>query len=736
MNTTSQSCILLDNLPANQGADLKNGTIKECLDTICVDCRENHKECVKCKNTDYTLIDNRCTVIDTSLVPPKVQSIAYSTVRSTAEVLFDQPIKLQFKEGTSQTFRVTVEDQITLKNYDCKLEVMAPEDIKCLVSVSDRSIRVLVSTELQITKGRLLVVPVQEADSKIQSRFTNQVFTQYPIIVEGYSSDKPKSLILAAEVLGFGNQAKPYTGYMLAGISLPASVLLDKYLVNLEYLALLEGPLLMYPQQVFEVVIKFSNYLPLYLLPNLDQLMYFRSLSDCQPSDRFAQQEYECSVLGNTGPDTYAVILLAIFCVVFTVACNKLIELRMRTWKFQEQADLKIPTEPSAPVIIPGSPKKILAKPSSVIIHSSSRPLRMKTKKLTQATITSKDALNSRSEQQSLETPSGEVNNSQHPSRTVRLVSNLKEVYGLGFLIVKLEANQLKLILVIFLNYWYYNKGSLEQYSLIAAIIFTLYYIFQGYFTYQFAEQIWKAVLQKKSQNEETEIIAEEKMAEASKPTESAVGQLRSNNSILKGLLPEMLGGPQKDLRAYLFDEMKTPKHFVHLSTPVVSLVRSILLSCVLVMLSARPLIQLTVALIVEIAYLVFIIKAVKLVSKIQFVAQIVGQILIGKFLILKLITVTANITEATRQKVLGYWMAWTLIAYALTGLVSMVCEACAFLIMKLKGCRKKKGKVFSVVKGKNNPESSGPTLDQSNEQNKEDKEQPSSTTRSKTKLL
>ena len=737
LNTTSQSCILLDIVPANQGADLKNGTIKDCFDTVCVDCRENYKECVKCKNTDYTIIDDRCLVVDSSTTAPRVRSLSYSIIRSTAEILFDQPIRLKFNGEISRSFRITVEDQISLKNYECKPEAFLHDGIQCLVTVLDRSIKVLVSTELEITKGRIMLVPFLAADpsksSKILSKFTNEVFTDFPIVIEGFCSDKPRQLMLAATAVAMGNKVKPYVSFLLAGVSLSANVLLDKYMVNLEYLALLEGPLLIYPQEVFDIVIKLTNYLPLHLLPSSDTMMHFRSLSDCQPSNRFAQQEYECSVLGNTGPDTYAVILLGIFCVILTVACNKLIEMRVRAWKVQELRNSEI-YDSAMSTIRSRLPRSVVSKPSSVIIHSSSRVSRVQAKKVTQQAITGSESWNFVSETNLSQTPSSDSAIPQDPSKAYQFISSLREVYGMSFFIAKLEANQLKLILVIVLNYWNCNKGSLEQYSLIAAIIFTLYYIFQGYFTYQFAEQIWNAVSRLKlGSSVPKNSLSQTKLTDKSEPSGEKIDTLVRHDSALKSVLPDILRGPYRDLRATLFNEMKTPTNFMHLCLPIMTLLRCFLISCMLVMLSSLPFIQLTVALIVEIAYLVFIIKAVRLVSRVQFVAQIIGQILIGMYLFLKLITITVNITEATRQKKFGYCMVWILIAYALTAIFLIVFEVATFLYSKLKGCRKKKNKVASVHKSKSNFESRAPPDDKINQK---DPEQPNKTPRFKTKLL
>src|SRR3990167_131350 len=78
--------------------------------------------------------------------------------------------------------------------------------------------------------------------------------------------------------------------------------------------------------------------------------------------------------------------------------------------------------------------------------------------------------------------PNGEVPSNVDRDWTMLIVGFIREVYGVNFVFAKFDACELKILTFVVLNYWHANAGLLEQYSLIAAIIFTLYYIFQGYF--------------------------------------------------------------------------------------------------------------------------------------------------------------------------------------------------------------------------------------------------------------
>jgi hypothetical protein len=143
-------------------------------------------------------------------------------------------------------------------------------------------------------------------------------------------------------------------------------------------------------------------------------------------------------------------------------------------------------------------------------------------------------------------------------------------------------------------------------------------------------------------------------------------------------------------LFAYVYDDHTVPKTFVWLNLPLANLVRSICLSSLLVAITGRPFHQLSVAMIVEAGYLLFIIKSNIKASRFEFYCECSRTALFILYILLKMISL-ANMTERTRQTVVGRWMSIILlvvigisISYALFCLISIVIEVSKNLYNKL----------------------------------------------------
>ena len=368
---------------------------------------------------------------------------------------------------------------------------------------------------------------------------------------------------------------------------------------------------------------------------------------------------HRCGVLGSLGIDLYVGSAMALVCLAITVTANKVIHNRVL-----RQAESEVNPEENADLISntdrnqPGSetqPSLRGLNSATKVTARGSSPSQARTERAA-STPDRREPLSRKLRC----LPTGAVEGPLAGDRTVLRAARWRDTYGLTLLFAKVEATTLKVLVLVALNCWNASSSIFEQYSLIAAIIFTLYYIFQGYFTYQFATCIWKEVTCS-SLREQYSLTAAGKN---NRGVESAGAEPPAATRNLEALLPAVMKGPNKDLRAVLFEDAAVPKNILQLLVPFVWQTRCFLLAVIAVAMARTPLAQVILALIVEIAYLVFIITSLKTESLADFLADSVGQTLLIVYLTLKAVTVGANLSEETNQLTLGYAMAWVLVIY------------------------------------------------------------------------
>ena len=566
LDKKQQRCKQIQDFSPNEGKDPATFSVTNCIEPGCSDCKDDYRFCKSDSGSAGSL---------------KIKKVKYLTKRKLAEVVFDSPVLLNFEGSFWDEFSVTI---IHLKNNSqirCQMPQSLAAEASCSETITPTGFKIQVSTDFEVVLGEIRINSKSFTsggkNSPIYSKYTSEQFREFPIVVGGFSTSDSKFFSIVSSAVSFVSLSRPVLSLALGVVSLDAMIYFDRTFVHLYYLALLEGAHLVLPQQVFETIMSPSNILPEKWLPTREQLSLFGPLSTCIPSRTLANQDFECSMLANIRFDTVGLLLVFCISALLTYASNRIREIPLAhfgTEYLRRTGTEECPNEHNNHTL--------------ELSRSSWASLSMRRKS---------EASTEEKEISTDHQPRGSL--SAGLSRSVsKMVVFCGDHFGMNFFFAKLEAFQLQIFLSIMLNIWNAKYSLLEQYSLIAAIIFTLYYIFQGYFTYQFASYIWKEVQTQKLATNELQGKGHD-----------MIGEGLGEQQVLKDMFPQLLAGSSPKFLGFLYSGAKVPETFLNMCHPQVYMARSLLLSICLVMLASVPFIQISAALIVEIAYLVFIIK-------------------------------------------------------------------------------------------------------------------------------
>jgi len=330
------------------------------------------------------------------------------------------------------------------KTYHCE-SAANKTGIRCELLPLPNGFQIKFSSDVSIVKGKVIIQdPAQQNSPKgyIRAASSKVLFKDYPIVIDGLSFAENKALESAAAPLEAVVTTRSIITPIIRMLSVPVAALLDRLIADLVYLRLLEGRVLVFPERVFDSSMSLSTYIPVSLIGVPDWMLAFQDMSTCVPSPAMARNDLYCSILANMGPDVFALAILITICVVISATSNRIIDYRIR----KKGLDSPKPEQESS-----------IRKDWTCLGRGYIPPD-------VQLTMTDK------------------------------FLVGLRETYGVTFFIVKLEATQLDMITLMVLNFWNYGEGIVEMYGVFLSLIFTIYYLLQGYFTYTFAQQIWQEV--------------------------------------------------------------------------------------------------------------------------------------------------------------------------------------------------------------------------------------------------
>ena len=535
-----------------------------------------------------------------------------------------------------QNKTVTILDEVEQKSYQCQ-SATATTGIRCELVPLSNGFQIKFTSDVSIVKGKVIIQdPAQQNNPKgyIRAASSKVLFKDYPIVIDGLSFAENKALESAAVPLIVVTVASSILVTGISVLSFQIAALLDRFICELGFIKLLEGRVLVFPERVFDSSMSLSTYIPVSLIGVPDWMLAFQDMSTCVPSPAMARNDLYCSILANMGPDVFALAILITICVVISATSNRIIDYRIR----KKGLDSPKPEQESS-----------IRKDWTCLGR-------------------------------------GYIPPDVQLTMTDRFLVGLRETYGVTFFIVKLEATQLDMITLMVLNFWNYGEGIVEMYGVFLSLIFTIYYLLQGYFTYTFAQQIWQEV--QKYRNE-AKLHEDEKGAQKRAFVTTAPNKITTSKQPIKDVTLEQYV-PVQNLLQFMFQDREIPNKFEQLCEPLARLARSFLLAFALVVLASVPLIQVITASIVEAGYLLFIIKSNIKASRSEFVYEVVSFCLIILYLVGKMLTIPDLFSESTNQTVLGIIIGWLLILYSFVGILFALYSLCLALWESIQNCRKK----------------------------------------------
>jgi hypothetical protein len=595
-----------------------------------VNCTNNYQICTECDQANgYILVNGNCELPKQRLAFLRG---AYKYDTSTVTVLFVEEIVI----GAAVPF-VAIKDEVEEKTYHCE-SAANKTGIRCELLPLPNGFQIKFTSDVSIVKGKVIIQdPAQQNSPKgyIRAASSKVLFKDYPIVIDGLSFAENKALESAAAPLEAVVTTRSVITSGIQIASIPVAALLDRLICDLDYLKLLEGRVLVFPERVFDSSMSLSTYIPVSLIGVPDWMLAFQDMSTCVPSPAMARNDLYCSILANMGPDVFALAILITICVVISATSNRIIDYRIR----KKGLDSPKPEQESS-----------IRKDWTCLGRGYIPPD-------VQLTMTDK------------------------------FLVGLRETYGVTFFIVKLEATQLDMITLMVLNFWNYGEGIVEMYGVFLSLIFTIYYLLQGYFTYTFAQQIWQEVQKYRNEAKSHE---DEKGAQKRPYVTTAPNKIKTKD---KQIQDEQLESffSTVDSRSFMFERLKVPNKFEQLCEPLARLARSFLLAFALVVLASVPLIQVITASIVEAGYLLFIIKSNIKASRSEFVYEVISQSFIILYLVGKMLTIPDLFSESTNQTVLGIIIGWLLILYSFVGILFALYSLCLALWESIQNCRKKR---------------------------------------------
>jgi hypothetical protein len=606
----NNTCWDYDEIPKGMGLT-SQGFLLPC-EQGCLGCKDNYMKCTECdESKGYILINGKCP----SRVPLRLTSTRFNINTRIAKILFDAPLSIVQEQN--KQFSLRVEDQVENINYSCG-------DLGCRLDTPfspDNGFSITFDTDVTILKGQIIIS--KDSGLVITRRNDSYPFEEYPILVDIISLTGSNSTSKTTEAMFETlSQAQLPLTLLSIGTGPSLAVLADYLVAQFQYITLLEGPFLTFPEQVLSMSLSIG------LMP-FDVKNPFDNLAlpeeTCVPSYRFVDNDFFCSFVSNYGADFAMLMGILAVNIVISIATHHL----------KKYADSKQQTGLS------------------------------------------------------------------------RFANSLGRSLGLQYFLVKMEGNQMDIILVSLLNFYYLDRSTRLVIGLCLGLIMILFYVSTSLLQFFIGIKFWKA--------KESMPIMRTDSFDSLRAEESSVATglpLDANDSVLKQGSDQKKDIPKineiyedyciknnqeksktMSLFTYVYDDFIIPKAYIWLNVPIANILRSFCLSMLLVAITGRPFHQMAVAMIVEAGYLLFIIKSNIKASRFEFYCECARTVLFILYILLKMISL-ADMTEKTRQTVVGRIMSIILlvvigisISYALFCLISIVIDLSKTLKAK---CTKK----------------------------------------------
>lgn len=647
LNTSSK---LLYNNACVLPKDLPDGKGPDLINNRVADC--SHSDCLDCKISYSTC--SKCKVgfevaqqTCISLPRPTLIKSRFIASELKVELTFDQEIEIMGSDSDILA-KAMIVDKLSAAQYSCATTDASTRDQYCKLSISGRVLEVILNPNLDISLGTLAIS--KPTSGALRSRSSKAEYITYPLLASDIRISQKPTAKTGGNMMQLISNSRSVMNLAMAAVNPAVSGALNRYIATMLYPSYLEGPILVYPQYILANLQSFSL-VPWSLLrvPNILQVD-----TDCVPSEGFDAQEVACALGANMGWDILVILLM---CVVSSILSGLAFKL-VRKWISELKNDMS---------------RKIQDSNLGDSVVSRDEPTLEKEMTLA----------------------AGDKNQLQIPEEeSAKIVESFKcgqkamvwveNSYGLPYLLVQLDSSQLDILTYSLLNIANVSRDSsgYHYFGVVVSILLMAFYLWYAYWTMSYTRSVWQQVQDYRRKNPEKEKVMLEDVV--------------------------LMEGPLKDLRSFVYEDMRAPEKYYQLLLPQIILIRSAIIVSSLVFVTGRPVVQGLIVIVVEVAYLFFITLANLKTKKVTFAMDVITQVLLLVYLILKQISLNPDVNEESRQDQIGYAMGIILILFAALGLLFTLYSLVADLIIPgIKFTADKLGNCFQKKMDQVHPESS-----------------------------
>ena len=428
-STEKGECRSLDGIPMSQGVNTSDSRLVACQDKNCADCKMNFSSCTRCSDpNNYLLVDSgQCSYSPNYF---GIEGVKYERHEQILTVRFKEQIEVQ----DFGLLQVEIKDLTSLVVYPCDIGK------ECMPSVEGNKLQVLVALDRTIVNAIVSIVNSTNSDeNRIIGDVKNQrkAFREFPIrsgsvSIIANSKDAQK----AAEVVSqFINSIKTVSNIISMTASPATAIALDKAISEFNYLQLIGGPILTYPDLILYSVTQL-NLLPFSIGNPFESWV---EIDSCDPHEVFQRNGIECNFLYNYGEDTLVIYGTLLVTILITACMGIIIKLIIR--KNRPKSDVH--------------PEKNLTTKKVPLKFSSFKPLPAPVE------------------------PNNLEESSKLTSRKLKYVKAIEWIsstYGFKFFLIKMDGIQLEVICFIAIQMGYSRNTLQSNFALSQCILILAYY--------------------------------------------------------------------------------------------------------------------------------------------------------------------------------------------------------------------------------------------------------------------
>ena len=653
-------CIRMNDIPDRYGVENLTYTIRRCTDINCLTCLYDYTKCDRCDPTvqEHYLNDTSSTCYSASKM--KVVRTAYSTTLSTCTVQFDTNLHQDTNLWaldlylTIQTGRLASNRSLDTNEYRIKLE---KDSILVELLLTETIEKATLEIHNKIEERQTIS---HISDHSLHSMDGRSYFESYPIKVNDIGTIKVSSMVTGtATVTKYTVSSILGPAAMILMSSNPAAaVMLDKVMTTAFYQLSLNGRTVILP----EVMLREFNGIEMLPFQVPDQLGDWAQDGEaCSLNERLEKNGIWCNLISN-----YSMELM--FIAANSLA-NGIVECLHIVWMIFLARQLNKKLE-------------IVSKESELPEDNDKDAEYLKKVEGNLTTITIKKRL---------------------PAKYRRINSflgGLRMSFGLRFAFMKLEGVEIEIISYCFMNIINAQATLRMTTGLSISLVVLCFYCMIGYHLFKGGRLAYSLVFGKKEKLNKVGVVEDadrsslepdsfsrlnlknprennnesnDKTLDQSKETTKKEELKNSGEKKRRDLIDDVeFSSHMSKYFLVFFSQIAYPTKPLHSFIPFIMLMRSVLISISVFGLVSHPLIQVSVVMMIELCYMVIIIRYNSKNEVSERAIDIFNSVVNSLYIVLKFVTVF-DIKDSMRQREFGLTMVVILIVGMLVNIMYVV---------------------------------------------------------------